>query len=394
MPTVVYNKSFSTSALTGGPRIDINYRMQLIKQRQSAAPFLNIMLNINNERAKTHEIRLFETRPNPKKALISGAVAAGASANATVTVNVATGKGTYFNVGDLVRAKSAVAPDADHTVSGIITAISTDALTVRPNDPAKTIAAMSDGDELQVWGNSFAQGTLSANPASTVPELKTFTTGIVKNAYQVNKTQANNRLYGAPERDRQRGEKEIEHLIEIEKQLLNGDGAVDTTNSNDPRTNILGLIPQFTSNVLSYGADLDEDEIFGFMSDLHAPKYAPDGNMAVRWVVASADVMSAIGKMALKRNQVVNVQKVFGMEVSTLVWPGRKWKFVEDPILSDFLPGWAIVFHPRYVFLREFRPTRLEANIQPNDADYFKDQFLTEVALETQLEELHGIIRP
>jgi hypothetical protein len=52
------------------------------------------------------------------------------------------------------------------------------------------------------------------------------------------------------------------------------------------------------------------------------------------------------------------------------------------------------VLQPRYVKLREFRPTVLDANIQPNDADYFLDQFQTELGLEVQLEELHGIMKP
>jgi len=392
-PTVIYDTAFSDSAGTGGPRVNIDYRMQLIQQRESAAPFLSFMLNLNSEATKTATFKMFETRPNPKKGTISGAVAAGSAANATVTVNVTTGNGSRFNIGDIVKAKNAVAPDATFSVWGRVTAISTDALTVRPNNPLLKIAAMDDADELQIWGNTFAQGTLSAKPSGTKPDLKTFYTQIFKNSYKVTKTHANNRLYGSPERDRLRGEKEIEHLIEVEKQLLYGDGTLDTTNDSDPRTTLTGILNQITTNVLEYGPSLEEAELFDFMTDVHKLKYAPDGKMSRRLVLASSDVLNDIQKIALKNRRVMDLATVYGMDVAKLVYANRTWDLVEDPILSDFLPGWAVVFHPRYVKLREFRPTRLEANIQPNDADYYLDQLLTELGLEVQLEELHGIMK-
>ncbi len=394
-PTIVHNTSFSTSTGTGGPRIDIDYRMQLVKQRESAAPFLSLMLNINSNSTPTSEFRGFETRPNPKKSVVSGAVAVGGSANATVSVTVANGK--VFAVGDIVKATGAsTGGDTTLTTTGIVTAVntSTNVLTVRPNDPALIIAPISDGATLQVWGNSFAQGTTGATPKGIKPDLKTFYTQIFKNAYQVNKTQANNKLYGSPERDRLRGETEIEHLIEINKALYNGDGSVDTTNDTDPRTNLTGLLNQFTSNIMSYGAELSEDELFDFMTTLHAPKYAPDGKMSKRMVLASADIIKWVNKIAISRNAFREMITVYGVDVFKVTFANRTWEFIEDPILSDFLPGWAIVFHPRYVKLREFRSTRIEANIQANDADYIKDQFLTELGLEVYLEELGGIMRP
>lgn len=394
-PTMVYNQSFSTSSSTGGPRIDIDYRMQLVKQRESAAPFLSLMLNINSASTPTSEFRGFETRPNPKKSVISGAVAQGGSANASVSVVVANAK--YFAVGDIVKASGAsTGGDTTLGTTGRVTAVDTgtNTLTVHPNDPALKIAAMADGATLQVWGNSYAQGTLGATPKGVKPDLKTFYTQIFKNAYQVNATQANNRLYGSPERDRLRAEAEIEHLIEVNKALYNGDGSVDTTNDTDPRTNLTGLLNQFTTNVMSYGSELSEDELFDFMTTLHAPKYAPDGKMSKRMVLASADIIKWVNKIAIARNAFREMLTVYGVDVFRVTFANRTWEFIEDPILSDFLPGWAIVFHPRYVKLREFRPTRLQANIQTNDADYFKDQLLTELGLEVYLEELGGIMRP
>jgi len=395
-PTVVYNQNFSTSAGTGGPRINIDYRMQLIQQRESAAPFLALMLHINSEGTQTYQFNNFETRPNPKKAIVNASgTAAGTVAN-TVQITLATASNaTFFNINNIVIAKTAVA-GSGQTVVGIVTALDTTNgyVTVKPNDPTKAFAAVPGGDELQVWGNSQPQGATSANPTGTQPKLNTFYTQIFKDSYQVNRTQANNRLYGAPERDRLRSEREIDHLMDIERALLRGDGIVDTSYFSDPRTTLSGLLNQIQSNVLSYGANLTTQALFNFMTTVHAPKYAPDGKQSRRMVLASADVMAAINNIALATRRELQVATVFGVDVSKLVWAGRTWDFIEHPILSDVLPGWAVVFHPRYVKLREFRPTRLEANIQANDADYYKDQFLTELGLEVQLEELHGVMHP
>lgn len=396
-PSVVQNATFGTLASQGGPRINIDYRMQLIKQRESAAPFLAFMLHLNSKKTETYDFRGFETRPNPERATVDTGCSAG-SAGATVQVVVASGKGTYFTVRDTVRFKNAVAGSASYTTFGVITAISTDTITIRPNDPAKAITAISAGDELQVVAPSFAQAALSANPSATVPTLKTFYTQIFKNAYRVSKTHANNRLYGAPERDRLRGETEIKHRVGINKALILGEGILDTTEDTaNPRTTLTGIMSQLTSstsNILSYGASLEASELFGFMTDVHQYRYAPDGNSMRRMVLCSADIMDAINQIALDTRQSVKIENVFGMDVSRLQWAGRTWDLVEDPVFSELLPGKAVVFHPRYVRLREFRSTRLEANIQPNNADYFEDQLLTELGLEVFLPELHGVIQP
>jgi len=393
-PTVQYNTALNTGSGSTGPRINIDYRTQLIRQRESAAPFLSLMLNINSEGTKTHIFKTFQTRPNPKRGTITGAVAQGGGAGLGVTVNVTAGQGSRFNIGDLVRGKTSQANGgAGLGVEGLITGITTDALTIAPNDPTLIMAAFNAGDDLQVWGNSYMQGSLSANPAATIPELKTFYTGIFKQDYRVDKTLDNDRLYGAPERDRVRGEKEIEHLVEIEKQLLNGTGVLDTTGAS-PRTTITGIINQISSNVLSYGGSMSSNALFDFMTAVHAPKYATDGKMSRRMVLCSADILSQINKIANSNQRTLDVTTVYGVDVSKLVWAGRTWDLIEDPVLSDFLPGWAVVFHPRYMKLREFRPTRLEANIQPNNADYIEDQFLTELGAEVMLEELHGLIHP
>jgi hypothetical protein len=387
-----YNSAVSTAAGSGGPRIDIDYRMQLIKQRESAAPFLSFMLHLNSQATKTHVFKGFETRPNPKFGTVNGAVNA-VAANTPATVTLVAGEEKRFAPGDLVIPKDTPA-DVSHSNVGRVSSVSTNTVVVYGNDTSLGWVGVADGEILQIWGRGHAQGMLSANPQATIPALKTFYTGIFKHAYSVDKTQENNRLYGAPERDRLRGEAEIEHIIEIEKQLLRGDGTVDLTTDTSPRTNITGILNQISSNVLSYGGALNKGDFFTFMSTLHAPKYATDGKMSRRLVIASADVLNMINSIALETNRTISVTEVYGMDVFKTQWMGRTWDFIEDPILSDFLPGWAVVFQPRYVKLREFRPTRLEANIQANDADYIKDQFLTEIGLEVQLEELHGVMHP
>lgn len=391
-PTMV--SSITANTLDGGGRIDVDYRAQLVLNRESAAPFTSLMLNINTDSVVTNTFGAFEDRPNPKKGTISGAVAVGGGANIAVTVNLVADHGDRFKKGDIVIGKLAVAADATQTTVGIVTAVSSDALTVKPADPALIFAPLTDGDVLQIWGNSFAGGADASDPLATVPAKLTFYTQIFKDSYQVDKTQANNRLYGAPERDRLRAATEIAHLIEIEKAMLNGLGIQDTTNQTSPRGMIKGVIRQFTSNVLPYGATLTKAKLFHFMTTLHAPKYATDGKMSHRLCIVSADILEAINNIAEAVHQVTTIVTEYGVDITKMIYAGRTWDFVEDPVLSDLLPGYGVVFHPRYVKLREFRPTRLEANIQLPGYDCFKDQFLSELGLEITLEELGGVLKP
>jgi hypothetical protein len=365
--------------------------MELVQQRESSAPFLTFMLHLNSENTATYQFNAFETRPNPKESQVVTGSAVGAGAGTTRDIVVA--QADYFKVGNLVRPSNSLPADGTQSNFFIVTAIvyGTDTITVRCNDPAKILCATTVDDKLIVWGNSYEQATVSGTPMSTKPLLKTFYTQIFKDGYAVSRTQANNRLYGAPERDRQRAEKEIEHLTDINKNLYMGEGILDTTGTY-PRSTLTGLNSQIESdNVLGYDEHLEADELFDFMTTLHAPRYAVDGNLARRLVLCSADVMNDISKIA-REDKRLTMEKitVYNVSITTVTWVNRTWDLVEDPQLSLFLPGTAFIVQPRYVKLREFRPTRLEANIQANNSDSYEDQFLTELGLEVLLPELHG----
>jgi len=165
----------------------------------------------------------------------------------------------------------------------------------------------------------------------------------------------------------------------------------DTTTTGKPRYQQDGLIAQITSNVLEYGASLDQEELFGFMTDVHSPMYS-GGNK--RMVLASADLLASVNNMATDAIRITTRDTTWGPNITEVQFAGKIWQFVEAPALSDRRPGWGIVIHPTYLKLRTLIPTRYEMNVQNPIDKFYKDGFYTVQAIEVRLEEVFGILKP
>lgn len=388
-PNVLYNVAFGTGSTAGGPRIDIDYRTELIQLTPAAAPFISFMLNINTDNVQTHEFRAFEERPNPQFAQVATPGTEGA-AGAAQTIVVASGRGKFFVPGNLIRFSVTRPPSSSYTNIGLITAISTDTLTVYPNDKTKILVQETTDDVIHVVGNSWKQGSNAAKTSMVVPDLRTFYTHIFQNTYQVPRTAASNRTYGIKELQRNLRYAQYQHKIDQNRALYYSTGQIDTSD-DQPRSTLTGLDSQIQSDrVFEYGSVLEEGEFFDAMTTVHEQAYG-EGNMQNRLVLSSSAVISDINKIALAKKAPITVLTRWGMNITQTVWMGNRiWSFIEDPTLTKVAQGDAYIIQPRYVSLREFQPTILKMNIQDNDYDGHKGQVLSEFGLELLLPEIHA----
>jgi hypothetical protein len=376
--------------------MNIDFSSDLTLQHESEVPLLTLLGKLASERKKTNIFKFATGRFAPRTSLVANGEAAVAADN-PMTLDVTAGTGVYFLAGDLLEF-SGVTEDATHKNIAIVTAVNTDALTVYGyTDETSTsygIPAITQGATVRRISSAMVEGSDGRASSQTIPNVTTQYCQVFEDYFDVTRIQAENRQYTGPERSRLRDESRKKHAVDQEYAAFLGRLGIElsnTTSTGKPRYMMAGSISLISSNVLTYGATLEDDELYDFMTDVHSPKYS-GGNK--RMVLASADLLASVNKLAKAAIRITVRDSTWGPNITTVQFAGRVWEFIEAPCLSESRDGWGVVMHPRYMKKGELIPTEYRMNVQTAIANYFKDGFESAWGLEQRLEEVFGIIKP
>jgi hypothetical protein len=359
-------------------------------------PFTTFQGQVPQEKATGSKFNFFVGRRIPRTTTAAGAVTVGGSAGATVTINVATGTGQYFSIGDLIFVPSAVF-DSTHTNRYIVTAISTDALTVYPNDPAKIAQAIADTATLYRFSMSIKEGSSGRAPIQTVPTQYTQNIHTFEDYGRVNR-QTNESETWTMEREilRVRNEKRIEHMQNIEAGSLFSDISEDRTvagSNQNPRYTQNGAFRLISTNAYTYSSAMSQNGLYNFMAQVHRPGFTV-GNM--RLVFASMGAMNEFNKLFVGalRIQPSEGTMSWGVNFTQITYLGITWKFILTQKISEIADGAALVVAPSLVSRKVLIPTEFRENVQNPKDNFLESGWISCNALKLGLEEANGLILP
>ena len=260
-----------------------------------------------------------------------------------------------------------------------------------------TAAALVDNQALLRIGNAQGEGTLSITSSSTNPTKFNNYVQIFKTPYQLSKTaMATKFRTGDPLKNEQK-RKSFQHAEKIEQALFWGQ-ASETTVTQDGESRILrttkGIRSFITTNNFVYGAPPSLDEL----ADDLAPLFDYDAGSAGNERIAFCG-NTALMHLARQARDAVTVNfnekaTFYGMEFKRLELPQGTIYVKSHPLLNVHpvykksmfvMPGSGIIYRPL-----KGRDTHIEKDIQANDADYKKDQWLTECGFEFHHEQTWG----
>lgn len=385
-PTTYYNRPLD-STLTG--TLDIDFSRELTLDHETEVPLLTLLSKLRSEKTETSTFKFAVGRFAPRTSTVSGNVSSPGVGTST-TVNVATGTGVYFVPWDVVEFPNG-SPSGVLVTQGYISAITTDALTVYPYKAAGNLQAISDGDVIRRVGSATREGDSGRNSSQTIPTVTTGYVQTFEDYFDVTRINSENRQYTGPERTRLREEARKKHALDHEYAYFLSLVTQDTTTTGKPRQQMSGLIEQISTNTLTYGASLDQNAFFDFITSVHNPMYS--GGVK-RMVLASGDFLGSINKLTTPSLRITPRETTWGPMISEIQFAGKVWEFVEAPVLSEARPGWAVVIHPAYLKKRVMFPTRYEMNVQNPIDKFYRDGFYSVDALELRLEELTGLCKP
>ena len=341
--------------------VDMAKKIALLEP--NAAPLTVLMKQMSGKAkvTKNPEYKNLVDELAPKWDQVNGSVANGSA----TTINV--DNGTYFSVNDVVDVPST-------GEQFLVTAISTNALTVTRGWGTTTATSIADNAKLRIVANASAEGDSAPTAKTETTTTITNYTQIIQTPFGVTGTQDASELYGGKDMVYLAKKYGIEHKKAIESAFLLGEKKEDTTGAQ-PKRFTAGLNSLVTTNVTDAGGTLTEAEFEAFMRD--AFRYGSSRKA----LVASPLLISAINSWAAGKLETVSSDKTYGIDVTKYLTGHGSVNLIKHNLLEEDYAGMGFVVDMGTIGYRFLagRDTHLKTNIQNNDSDSRKDEYLSEV---------------
>lgn len=297
----------------------------------------------------------------------------------TPSVTVATGTGTNFSIGDVIKFVA-----SGYTF--LVTNVSTDTLTLSNELGGAT--GTVDLSSLTIWiiGNANEEGAGLRTLKGTTSTEKTGYCQIFRTPFGVTETSRNTETFiRENDFDYQRRKKGIEHMIDIERAFIFGKKAKITTGTH-PRRFSMGVLSEITTYAT---ANVDtEAEFEAFLEDAFR-----NGNVE-KYALASAAFITQINTWAKNRVQIMQSEKTYGVQITRYISAHGTLNLIKHELLTGTPYGnYCIVLDMEalsYRFLKN-RDTKLLTNRQNNGDDERVDEYLSEVGLQFEQESRHAV---
>lgn len=248
-------------------------------------------------------------------------------------------------------------------------------------------AAINDDDWIVRLGNAMEENSSAPESNIKQPTKVVNYTQIVRTPFDASMTDAAESRVTVGERVRLRRQKALEHRLAIERICLFGEKKEDTTNK---RRTTGGILSHITTNVYDATGILTENE---FETCFCEPLFRYGSSSKI--LVASSRLVSVINQFAAGKLQIVPKDKTYGVQITRYLSAHGELNIVKSKTLEKGYAGWGVGIDPENIFYRPLqgRDTKLKANIQNNDVDGWKDEYLTEFGMQVKLEKTHAVIK-
>jgi hypothetical protein len=339
-------------------------------------PFTTFLQALSKQRTGWPEFKALEDDVLPR---FDAVVGAGGTA---VTFNVATG--TKFRPADIVIATRTNEQIRIESVAG--NAVTT--------TRGATPVALIDGDEILIAGSAQPEGDLSRVPVSVNPTPVLNYTQILRRSWELTGTAYSSENETDPhDWDFQAAKVGIEHKRDIERTLLFGVPSKVTASNGQPMRTTGGLFYWIKSNQMDAAGGFSEEEFNTWSRTIF--KYGAKRKV----LMGSPLATSVLNTFPMGKVRIGQTEKKYGISVTTYVSAFGELGLVTNWELEGAKYGGVLVAYDQsnlhYRFLQNSKANRdshINTSIQAPDADTRRDEWLTEMGLEVNLEKTAGIV--
>jgi len=356
------------------------------------APLTGFTSKMARSRAHDPEYSHWEEKLQTVRVQINNATGYTAGAT-TLVIDSTTGlDATDIAPGDVLLHEPAL--ESSTFTEEIMTVASvTNATTIVVNrgQAGSTAVALADNDSLTKVGNAFGEGTLGAVALGRNPTKVVNYTQIFKTAMSWTRTagQTDTRT-GSTEKTEMR-RKTFEHSAAIEWAFLFGKKFEGVGANQKPIRYTGGLRSHITTNATVFTVTPTLTTFQDAINPVFDYTSTAGGNE--RLLFAGNGFMNSLNRLveASPGTQIrySDTIQVYGMNLTKLILPSGTLFFRTHPLLNTHsrYTNSAFVIDPSALTYKFLEETKLMRNIQPNDADYVKHQWISEIGLQVRHEE-------
>lgn len=356
-------------------KVDMADRILLLEP--DAAPLTQISKSITRTKTGNPKFSWMEDELDPRFDVTTGTFT-------NVATTIAVTNGGYFRAQQMV-----LVPRTGEVFR--VSSVAANNLTVIRGIGSTAVAGNS-GEELLILNTAQPEGDASKAAVSRNPSVVTNYTQIFRTEWDATETERHSEFEGTDDWDHQALKHGIEHRKDIEYGLMMGRPSETTSGTTALRTT--GGFNHFVAtNVTDVGGTMTETEFFFALRPCF--RYGAKE----KWALAAQLPVDVINTFPRGKLEVRQGESTFGLRVMQYISPHGTINVVTHYLLEGATFGGQIWIMDtdvvKYRFLqnkRGGRDTNLRENIQNNDVDGRKDEWLTEAGLQFGLEKRHGKI--
>ena len=360
-----------------------NFReMILWRNPNGSAPLTAMLSRMSSERVDDPEFNWWEEELKQVRLQVNGVINTVTETTIVVDAESATQSGAL----NLVAGDVLLIETSDATTAEVVrvNAVGSDtAFDVARAQAGTSAAAIPDGTWITKIGNTYAEGSTSPDVSQRNPTKKTNYAQIFKTAYEITETAKITRTRTGDPLKNDKKRKMFDHSVALEYAFIFGK-PFETTGSNGKPIRYTGGLRHFiSSNVTVFSTTPTETT---FLNAIQPVFDFDAGGGNERIVFCGNGALTSLNRLAKNGMQIRtdSVVKVYGMELQKWVLPQGTLGFRTHPLFNThgYYTYSMLVVDPSAIKYRYMRDTKPQDNIQANDADEQKGQWLSECGLE------------
>ena len=354
-------------------RKEIDVTKRIAEERPDISPFMVILMRARKRRTVNTELIWWDDRPWAVWAEAEAAANAGDTAIVVDDATIFRPKDTLLVARTLEQLFVTEVNYETHTLT-VIRAYG--------ENPA---AAIQAGDKLMWLANAMEQFSRAPESKIAQPTKRFNYTQTVRTTFDESMQSATDNLVTTEtERQRLRRKKMFDHRAALERTAIWGQRREDPVN----RRHLTGGINSYIlTNEFDWGGAIDEKVFF---TDFTETAFAY-GESSDKLLVTSPAVLVRINEFAREKIETSSGEDTYGLKLRYIQTTLGRLFLVPSRTFEHDFAGWGFVLDMEHIWYRpkQGRDTKLRTNIQENDADGWRDEYLTEFAMQVELEKNH-----
>lgn len=367
-----------------------NFReMILWRNPNGTAPLTALLGKMQSEKLDDPEFNWWEEELNALRFQIK--YTTGFSTTDTSLTVDASGDAQNLVPGDVLLVESAITSSYANEVMIVSSVTSATVFDVKRAQAGSSAAPIANNTYITKIGNVYEEGSSSPNASSRNPTKLYNYAQIFKTAYRITETAKGTRTRTGDPLKNDKKRKMFDHSTALEMAFLFGKRHETTGSGGKPLRftgGVLNMLSQYASSRITAFTTTPTESSF---LDAVYPMFDYDteaGNERIGF--CGNGFLNGLNKLA-KNSASTRVNfngfvDVYGMKLQRWILPQGEVYLRTHPLFNTHgrFTNDAFFFDPTVVKYRFLRDTKMQDNIQANDADEQKGQWLTEAGLEFQ----------